>query len=65
MIAERIYRRHLTALQYCASGCRAFFHNHGFDWGKFLREGIEREKFVSTNDAMAIKAVKLADSEDG
>lgn len=63
MTAPRIYRRHLNALKYCASGCRAFFSKHDLDWGKFLREGIEREKMLATNDAMAIKAVNIADAE--
>lgn len=62
-MAPRIYRRHLNALRYCARGCRAFFVKHGFDWGQFLREGIEREKFMATDDAMAINAVKIADAE--
>lgn len=63
MTAERIYRRHLNALRYCARGSRAFFQKHGFDWGAFLRNGIEREKFIATGDAMALKCVELADQE--
>lgn len=63
MKAERIYRRHLNSLQYCARGSREFFQKHGFDWGDFLRNGIEREKLAGTGDAMALKAVQVADKE--
>lgn len=59
----RIYRRHLNVLGYCARGSREFFTKHGLAWGEFLREGIERDKLVSTGDAMAVKVVKIADAE--
>lgn len=63
MQAKRIYRRHLTALKYCARGSRAFFEKHGFEWSDFLRNGIEREILESTHDAMATKAIAIADAE--
>lgn len=63
MKADRIYRRHLTALRYCARGSRAFFEKHGFAWGEFLRNGIDRGALESTHDAMATKAIALADAE--
>ena len=62
-MAQRIQRRHLTALRYCARGSREFFQKHGLDWGDFLRNGIEREKFIATGDAMAMKCVEVADRE--
>lgn len=65
MPAQRVYRRHLTALGYCARDSREFFKKHGFAWGQFLREGIEREKLVGTGDGMALKAVQVADAENG
>lgn len=64
MPAERVYRRHLCALKYCASGSRAFFKKHELDWSKFLREGIERDRLAGTGDAMAIKAAEIADAEN-
>lgn len=63
MTTGRVYRRHLNALRYCARGSRAFFERHGFSWSDFLRNGIEREKFMATGDAMALKCVELADQE--
>lgn len=65
MKAHRVYRRHLNSLKYCARGSREFFHKHGFNWGDFLRNGIEREKLEVTGDAMAIKAISAADAEYG
>lgn len=63
MTAERVYRRHLAAMKYCARGCREFFDKHNLGWSDFLRNGIERDRLYNTNDAMAQKAVKLADEE--
>lgn len=61
----RIYRRHLNALKYCARGSRQFFERHGFNWGDFLRNGIDRETLIKTNDAMAMKAIQKAEEEYG
>lgn len=63
MTADRIYRRHLTELHYCARGCRLFFERHGIDWSEFLRNGVPRSEFIRTGDAMALRAVELADKE--
>lgn len=65
MKAERIYRRHLNAIRYCARGSRAFFEKHGLSWGDFLRNGIDRETLEKLNDAMATKAIQVADAEHG
>lgn len=64
MKAERVYRRHLVSLKYCARGSREFFNKHGLSWSDFLRNGIERDKLYNTNDAMAQKAVSVADMEN-
>lgn len=64
MSADRVYRRHLSALKYCARGSREFFNKHGLSWAEFLRNGIERDRLYNTNDAMAQKAALLADAED-
>lgn len=58
-----MYRRHLNTIKYCARGSRAFFEKHGFSWTDFLRNGIEREKLEALNDAMAHKAITVADAE--
>lgn len=63
MTALRVYRRHLNALKYCARGSREFFQKHNLDWSDFLRNGIEREKFIETGDSMALKAVQVADRD--
>lgn len=63
MTALRVYRRHLNALKYCARGSREFFQKHNLDWSDFLRNGIEREKFIDTGDSMALKAVQVADRD--
>lgn len=63
--AKKVYRRHLNSLKYCARGSREFFQKHGFDWGDFLRNGIEREKLEALDDAMAVKAINVADAEYG
>lgn len=64
----RVFRRHLyhdtPAQRYCAGGARRFFARHGLNWGDFLRNGIDGQKFVDTGDAMAIRAVKHAEEED-
>jgi len=63
----RIFHRHLYHSQptqrYCASGCRDFFAKHGLNWSDFLRNGIEADKFIETNDSMALRAVEHAQQE--
>lgn len=61
----KIYRRHLNELKYCARGSRQFFEKHGFSWADFLRNGIERDTLIQTNDAMAFKAIEIAEKEHG
>ena len=63
-----VFKRHLASVwpprgqqdRYCSTGGRLFFERHGWDWGHFLRHGLDAEKFLSTGDAMAIKAAQNA-----
>lgn len=45
---------------YCHRQARAFFLQHGLDWQAFLRDGIDDELLVATEDALAIKLVEHA-----
>lgn len=56
----RITMKDIRAAKMCFDGTRAFFLKHGFDWTAFLKEGIEEEYLIATNDAMALKVVKVA-----
>lgn len=51
-------------LNHCTRGARRWFINHGFDWSDFLRNGIDEEKFLATNDSLAQRVVELAKKED-
>lgn len=58
-----VKRRHLTALRYCARGSREFFERHGWNWSRFLRDGIPAAQLRATGDAMALKCVAVAEAE--
>ncbi|UYZ84276.1 hypothetical protein MTZ49_01465 [Entomomonas sp. E2T0] len=45
---------------YCATASRAFFKRHGLDWADFVANGIEEEKLLATNNALAINLVEFA-----
>lgn len=45
---------------YCARQSRAFFAEHGLDWLDFVQHGIEAQRLVDTNDALAIRLVDHA-----
>ena len=55
-----IRMKHIRAAHMCSSGARSWFGRHGFDWAKFLKNGIEVEKFEATGDPMALKVAELA-----
>jgi hypothetical protein len=50
---------------FCHKQSRAFFQRHGLDWMKFLREGIEAELLLATDDALARHLVEHALKECG
>lgn len=64
MPADRVYKRHLAVLRYCSRGSREFFQKHGLSWIDFLKNGVDRKTLESMNDAMADKAIKIADEEE-
>lgn len=60
----RVYVRHVRAAGFCIPGLRIWCKERGFSFKDFIRNGIEAEKLVVLNDAMASKAVELAERED-
>jgi hypothetical protein len=58
-----VLHRHLRELGYCNRGSREFFQRHGLDWADFLKNGIEAEKMLATNDAMAARTVEQAERD--
>jgi hypothetical protein len=59
----RVHVRHMRALGYCLKGCRRFYREHGLDWGACLREGTKADELARLGDAMADRAVALAEAE--
>lgn len=55
-----INMRDVRAAKMCSRGARAFLRRHGYDWQRFLREGVPAELLLETGDAMAIKVVEVA-----
>lgn len=59
----KVTMKHMRRLNYCSSGVRKFFLQHGLDYGKFLREGIPAEELLATGDAMAIRVAEVANGQ--
>ena len=59
----KVTMRHMRRLNYCSSGVRRFFAEHGLDYGQFLREGIPAEELMKTGDAMAIRVAEVANGQ--
>lgn len=57
--------RHVREAGYCAAGARAFAQRHGFDWPRFLREGIGEQELAKAGDAMADRLIERARREHG
>jgi hypothetical protein len=53
-------RAHAAALGFCARGCRQWIKDHGLDYLKFVREGIDESVFLEANDEMAVQLVAEA-----
>jgi hypothetical protein len=61
-----VLHRHLRELGYCNRGSRQFCNRHNLDWAEFLNSGIEAERLLATNDAMAARVVAQAErDQDG
>jgi hypothetical protein len=43
---------------HCVRGAKAWFETHGFDFRRFLREGVPAADLLSTGDGQAIKVVE-------
>lgn len=45
---------------HCVDGTKRFFDRHGLDWKDFIKNGIEEELLIATDDARAIAVVEFA-----
>jgi len=54
----------VRALNYCNVGVRAFCKKHNIDYADFVKNGIDADLLLSTNDAMAIKAIDQAQKRE-
>lgn len=52
------------ALQYCNKGVRAFCQQHNIDYQNFIKNGIDADDLLKTNDVMAIKLIEYAKSKE-
>ncbi len=55
-----VHMRHVREAGYCAAGARAFARRHGFDWARFLRDGIPARLLAGADDAMAARVIERA-----
>ena len=61
----KIYIRHVRAAGYCRKeGVKPFFDAQKWDWLDFLQNGIDAQKLIDTNDAMALRVVEIAQEEE-
>lgn len=44
----------------CIPGARLWCKRHGIDWHRFLKDGVEASRLIETRDAMAVRAVEMA-----
>lgn len=54
---------HMREYKLCMVGVRRFFENHNLDFRDFVKNGIDSSLLINTNDEMAIKVVKFAQSK--
>ena len=50
----------VRAVGLCVNGSRAWFERHGLDFRAFLRDGLDAQTLLATNDAMALRVVEHA-----
>lgn len=48
----------VRAVMFCASGARRWFESYGFDFRKFLKDGMTVEELEATGDALAYRVTK-------
>lgn len=58
----KVTHAHFRALGYCNRGARRWLADRGIVWSEFLRSGIDAEVLLESGDAMAMKAVALAEA---
>ena len=51
---------HIRKAKMCCHGTRSFFYKNNLDWKDFVKNGIEEEMLLKTNDAMAQHVVEIA-----
>jgi hypothetical protein len=56
---------HARRLKYCSRGIRAFCRRYDIDFLQFVREGLDAEVFIATNDAQALRMVDVARRQEG
>ena len=56
-----VLHRHCRELGYCNRGLRAWFAREGLDWADFLKHGIAADILRQKDNAMADRAVALAE----
>ena len=44
-------------------GARDWFKHHGFNWRDFVKNGIDADRLLATNDAFGLKVVEQAKKE--
>lgn len=56
-MTERTTISDIRRAGHCVAGAREWFRLHRLDFRAFLREGIETEKLLATNDQLALDVV--------
>lgn len=62
---ERITVNDLRRAGYCGPGAKGWFAQHRLDFRDFVKNGIDRETFLNTGDALAQRVVQLKDEDRG
>ena len=62
----RVYIRHARKAEkrpYCSQGIRIFCKQYNIDYGDFLRNGLDPQVLIDTQDTMALRVVEAARKE--
>lgn len=55
--------RHARQLKYCSRGIRDFCLKYDLDYTELIKNGLDAELLMNTNDYLAIDMVKVAEQE--
>lgn len=59
-----ITARDVKAAGMCITpGAKSFFKRHNLDFRDFMKNGINAETLIATNDAMALEVVRIAQAK--